>query len=85
PSGSGKTSALRAYDALARLGGGAELGAVFPDPGACVPERARPDAQRRRGFRIGCTADGAEGPVHLDVAVQAEPELRIVGERLSAD
>ena len=85
PSGSGKTSALRAYDALARLGGGAELGAVFPDPGACVPERARPDAQHRRGFRIGCTADGAEGPVHLDVAVQAEPELRIVGERLTAD
>ncbi|MFJ6075289.1 ATP-binding protein [Streptomyces sp. NPDC093065] len=85
PSGSGKTSALRAYEALARLGGGAELGAVFPDPGACVPERARPDAQRRRGFRIGCTADGAEGPVHLDVAVQCEPELRIVGERLTAD
>ncbi|MYS69531.1 ATP-binding protein, partial [Streptomyces sp. SID5926] len=44
-----------------------------------------PDAQHRRGFRIGCTADGAEGPVHLDVAVQAEPELRIVGERLTAD
>ncbi|MER6168187.1 ATP-binding protein [Streptomyces violaceorubidus] len=85
PSGSGKSSALRAYDALARLGGGAELGAVFPDPVACVPERARPDAQHRRGFRIGCTADGAEGPVHLDVAVQAEPELRIVGERLTAD
>ncbi|WP_370664998.1 ATP-binding protein [Streptomyces sp. IBSBF 2507] len=85
PSGSGKTTALRAYDALARLGGGAELGAVFPDPTACVPERARPDAQHRRGFRIGCTADGAQGPVHLDVAVQAEPELRIVGERLTAD
>jgi hypothetical protein len=57
---------------------------VFPDPVACVPERARPDAQRRRGFRIGCTADGPEGPVRLDVAVQAEPELRIVGERLTA-
>ncbi|MFG2683458.1 ATP-binding protein [Streptomyces sp. NPDC048392] len=85
PSGSGKTTALRAYDALARLGGGAELGAVFPDPAACVPERARPDAQHRRGFRIGCTADGAAGPVRLDVAVQAEPELRIVGERLTAD
>ncbi|WP_369273941.1 ATP-binding protein [Streptomyces sp. R11] len=84
PSGSGKTTALRAYEALARLGAGAEVGEVFPDPVACVPERARPDAQRRRGFRIGCTADGPEGQVRLDVAVQAEPELRIVGERLSA-
>ncbi|MFJ3337919.1 AAA family ATPase [Streptomyces sp. NPDC086766] len=83
PSGSGKTTALTAYEALARLGGGAELGAVFPDPVACVPERARPDAQRRRGFRIGCTVDGPEGPVRLDVAVQAEPELRVVGERLT--
>ncbi|PNG16331.1 biotin transporter BioY, partial [Streptomyces cahuitamycinicus] len=71
--------------ALARLGGGAELGEAFPDPTACVPERARPDAQRRRGFRIGCTADGPAGPVRLDVAVQAEPELRVVGERLTAD
>ncbi|MFI5686496.1 AAA family ATPase [Streptomyces sp. NPDC051636] len=84
PSGSGKSTALEAYEALARLGGGAPLAEVFPDPVACVPERARPDAQRRRGFRIGCTADGAEGPVRLDVAVQAEPELRIVGERLTA-
>ncbi|MEU2775461.1 ATP-binding protein [Streptomyces sp. NPDC007162] len=84
PSGSGKSTVLAAYEALARLGGGAALAEVFPDPGALVPERARPDAQRRRGFRIGCTADGAEGPVRLDVAVQAEPELRIVGERLTA-
>ncbi|MBV7695688.1 ATP-binding protein [Streptomyces sp. TRM70350] len=84
PSGSGKTTALRAYEALARLGGGARLGEVFPDPVACVPERARPDAQRRRGFRIGCTADGPEGPVRLDIAVQVEPELRIVGERLTS-
>jgi energy-coupling factor transporter ATP-binding protein EcfA2 len=83
-SGSGKSTALRAYEALARLGGGAGLEEVFPDPVACVPERARPDAQRRRGFRIGCTADGPEGPVRLDVAVQAEPELRIVGERLTS-
>ncbi|MEU2751655.1 ATP-binding protein [Streptomyces collinus] len=85
PSGSGKSSALRAYEALARLGGGARLGEAFPDPTACVPERARPDAQRRRGFRIGCTADGPAGPVRLDVAVQAEPELRVVGERLTSD
>ncbi|MFD9463950.1 AAA family ATPase [Streptomyces sp. NPDC060027] len=84
PSGSGKTAALRAYEALARLGAGAELQEVFPDPVGCVPERSRPDAQRRRGFRIGCTVDGPEGPVRLDVAVQAEPELRVVGERLSA-
>lgn len=84
PSGSGKTGALRAYEALARLGGGASLVEAFPDPVACVPDRARPDAQRRRGFRIGCTADGPEGPVRLDVAVQAEPQLRIVGERLTS-
>ncbi|MDX3450891.1 ATP-binding protein [Streptomyces sp. ME02-8801-2C] len=84
PSGSGKSTALRAYESLARLGSGVTVGEAFPDPAACVPERARPDAQRRRGFRIGCTADGPEGPVRLDVAVQAEPELRIVGERLSA-
>ncbi|MFC4472210.1 ATP-binding protein [Streptomyces xiangluensis] len=83
PSGSGKSSALRAYEALARLGGGASLGEVFPDPGACVPERARPDAGRRRGFRIGCTVDGPAGVVRLDLAVQAEPGLRIAGERLT--
>ncbi|MEV6014370.1 MULTISPECIES: ATP-binding protein [unclassified Streptomyces] len=84
PSGSGKTTALRAYEALARLGAGAGLSEVFPDPVACVPERSRADAQQRRGFRIGCTVDGPEGPVRLDVAVQVEPELRVVGERLSA-
>ncbi|MET7850595.1 ATP-binding protein [Streptomyces avermitilis] len=84
PSGCGKSRALQAYEALARLAGGAELGEVFPDPAACVPQRARPDAQRRRGFRIGCTADGPEGPVRLDVAVQAEPLPRIVGERLTS-
>ncbi len=84
PSGSGKSSALRAFEALARLGGGAPLDEVFPDAAGCVPERARPDAQRRRGFRLGCTVDGPVGPVRLDLSVQAEPELRIVGERLTA-
>ncbi|ROP46198.1 hypothetical protein EDD94_5853 [Streptomyces sp. PanSC9] len=85
PSGAGKTTALAAFEALARLGGGAPLPEAFPDPAACVPERARPDAGGRRGFRIGCTADGAEGPVRLDLAVQAEPEPRVVGERLTVD
>ncbi|MET9373593.1 ATP-binding protein [Streptomyces sp. NPDC002992] len=82
-SGSGKSSALRAYEALARLGAGDDLATAFPDAADCVPERARPDAQGRRGFRIGCTVDGPVGPVHLDIAVQAEPRLRIVGERLT--
>ncbi|MER7957835.1 ATP-binding protein [Streptomyces sp. NPDC096030] len=82
-SGSGKSAALRAYEALARLGAGEDLAAAFPDAVACVPERARPDAQGRRGFRIGCTVDGPAGPVRLDLAVQVEPSLRIVGERLT--
>ncbi|MEV6651454.1 ATP-binding protein [Streptomyces sp. NPDC051219] len=84
-SGSGKSSALQAYEALARLGSGAALGEVFRDPPGCVPEGAEADAQGRRGFRIGCTVDGPVGPVRLDLAVQAEPELRVVGERLTAD
>ncbi|MET9609456.1 ATP-binding protein [Streptomyces sp. NPDC006512] len=83
PSGSGKSQALAAYEALAGLGCGRPLDDVFPDPAARVPERAVPDADGRRGFRIGCTVDGPAGPVRLDLAVQAEPELRVVGERLS--
>ncbi|MGW8728576.1 AAA family ATPase [Streptomyces sp. NPDC055808] len=85
PSGSGKTSVLEAFEALARLGSGAALGSVFRDPAGCVPERAEADAQGRRGFRIGCTVDGPAGPVRLDLAVQAEPELRVVGERLTSE
>lgn len=85
PSGSGKSQVLDAYTALAALGSGATLEEAFPDPAARIPDRAAPDAQRRRGFRIGCTVDGPAGPVRLDLAVQAEPELRIVGERLSQD
>ncbi|MEU3402811.1 ATP-binding protein [Streptomyces sp. NPDC006670] len=85
PSGSGKSQALEAYAALSRLASGAALEEVFPDPAARVPEAARPDAGGRRGFRIGCTVDGPAGPVRLDLAVQAEPTLRIAGERLSQD
>ncbi|GAB2820191.1 AAA family ATPase [Streptomyces daliensis] len=87
PSGSGKSTVLEAYEALARLGGGEALGEVFGTvsggPSAYVPQRARPDGQGRRGFRLGCTVDGPAGTVHFDVAVQAEPELRIAGERLT--
>lgn len=83
PSGSGKSGVLEAYAALARLAGGHRLEEVFRDPAGYIPRRARPDGQGRRGFRIGCTVDGPVGPVRLDVAVQAEPELRIVGERMT--
>ncbi|MDG4865317.1 ATP-binding protein, partial [Streptomyces sp. T-3] len=38
PSGSGKSSALQAYEALARLAAGATLAEAFPEPAACVPE-----------------------------------------------
>ncbi|MFD8544242.1 biotin transporter BioY [Streptomyces sp. NPDC059649] len=86
-SGSGKSSALQAYEILARLGSGESLARAVRDvagsASACVPAGARPDEQGRRGFRIGCTVDGPAGPVDLDLAVQAEPELRIVGERLT--
>ncbi|MEV6564316.1 biotin transporter BioY [Streptomyces kronopolitis] len=86
-SGSGKSSALQAYAILARLGSGESLTRALVEvaggPSACVPAGARPDEQGRRGFRIGCTVDGPAGPVCLDLAVQTEPELRIVGERLT--
>jgi energy-coupling factor transporter ATP-binding protein EcfA2 len=82
-SGSGKSTALRGYEALARLAAGDPLEDVFPDPAAWVPEGAGADAQGRRGFRLGCTVEGPAGPVRLDLAVQAEPALRIVGERLT--
>lgn len=91
PSGTGKSSVLEALAALGRLAGGDELGEVFAGSAgtvrggaaACVPQGAQPDAEGRRGFRIGCTAQGPVGQVRLDLAVQTEPELRIVGERLT--
>ncbi|WP_246144646.1 ATP-binding protein [Actinacidiphila oryziradicis] len=89
-SGTGKSSVLEALAALGRLAGGEELAEAFEESGtvrggvaACVPHGAQPDAEGRRGFRVGCTVNGPVGPVRLDVAVQTEPELRIVGERLT--
>ncbi|MFI5805949.1 AAA family ATPase [Streptomyces sp. NPDC051561] len=85
PSGSGKSTVLRVYEALAKLASGETLGEVFADPAGCVPERTAAGGQSRRGFRIGITVDGPAGAVQLDLAVQAEPELRIVSERLTCD
>ncbi|MEV6007261.1 ATP-binding protein [Streptomyces sp. NPDC051976] len=87
-SGTGKSSVLEALAALGRLACGDGLDEVFSSvvrggAAACVPQGAQPDPQGRRGFRIGCTVTGPVGPVRLDVAIQAEPTLRIVGERLT--
>ncbi|WNI18450.1 AAA family ATPase [Actinacidiphila sp. ITFR-21] len=87
-SGTGKSSVLEGLTALGRLACGAGLHEVFETSvrggaAACVPQGAQPDVQGRRGFRIGCTVTGPIGPVRLDIAVQAEPTLRIVGERLT--
>jgi predicted ATPase len=89
PSGCGKSTVLDAYAALARLGNGDALEEVFGEegsggPASNVPHGAAPDAQGRRGFRLGCTVNGPAGPIRLDLAVQAEPQLRIAGERLTA-
>lgn len=82
PSGAGKSNALEALLLLGRLAAGATLpeavGAVRGGAAACVPLGTVPDGQGRRGFRIGCTVDGPVGPVHLDVAVQVEPDRKSV-------
>jgi energy-coupling factor transporter ATP-binding protein EcfA2 len=93
-SGTGKSSVLEGLAVLGRLASGADLQEVFAVPrsgrslvrggaAACVPQDAPPDPQGRRGFRIGCTADGPLGEVSLHLAVQVEPTLRVVGERLA--
>ncbi|HEX2298423.1 MAG TPA: hypothetical protein VHH34_07885 [Pseudonocardiaceae bacterium] len=89
PSGCGKSTVLEAYAALARLGNGDTLEEVFGEegsggPASHVPHGAPPDTEGRRGFRLGCTVNGPAGPVRLDLAVQAEPVLRVAGERLTA-
>ena len=88
PSGSGKTTVLDAYEGLARLGRGEALGEVFGSmrggPAALVPRHLAADRLGRRGFRLGCTVTGRVGEVRLDVAVQAEPRLCVVGERLTS-
>ncbi len=88
PAGAGKSSVLEALVLLSRLAAGDELRpavgeSVRGGADACVPEGSRPDDQGRRGFRLGCTVEGPAGTVRLDVAVQTEPELRVVGERLT--
>lgn len=87
PAGSGRSTVVEAYEALSRLASGESLqqvfGTVIGGPSSFVPHSARPDELGRRGFRIGVTVAGPVGDVRLDLAVQAEPSLRVVGERLA--
>ncbi|MCK1797025.1 ATP-binding protein [Streptomyces sp. XM4193] len=87
PAGSGRSTVVEAYEALSRLAAGESLRQVFGTaeggPSSYVPRSAGPDELGRRGFRIGVTVTGPVGEVRLDLAVQAEPSLRVVGERLS--
>ncbi len=88
PAGSGKSSVLEALLLLSRLAAGDELSravqmSVRGGADACAPAESRPDSQGRRGFRLGCTVEGPAGTVRLHLAVQTEPELRVVGERLT--
>ncbi|AEW97020.1 bldA-regulated nucleotide binding protein [Streptantibioticus cattleyicolor NRRL 8057 = DSM 46488] len=89
PGGSGKTSVLEALSLLALLGRGeavedAIAAVVRGGAGACAPQGGASDGQGRRGFRLGCSVAGPQGTVRLDLAVQTEPEVRVVGERLTA-
>ncbi|WP_443732114.1 ATP-binding protein [Streptantibioticus silvisoli] len=86
--GTGKSSALEALVLLSRLAAGDELATAIQQTvsggvNACAPDSSRPDDQGRRGFHLGCTVNGPSGEVRLDLAVQTEPELRVVGERLT--
>lgn len=87
PSGAGKSNVLEALAFLGRLGGGERvadaLRPVRGGPGGCVPLGSAEDEQGRRGIRLGCTVEGQLGPVRLELAVQVDPEVRIVGERLT--
>ncbi|GGO91165.1 biotin transporter BioY [Wenjunlia tyrosinilytica] len=85
--GAGKSNALEALAVLGQLANGETvsdaLRGVRGGAAACVPLGVGADVQGRRGIRIGCTVDGRLGPVRLELAVQVEPELRIVGERMT--
>jgi hypothetical protein len=88
-SGSGKSNALDGLAALSALAGDAEIAEALDGTGpdgtapavrggltGCVP-------YGRQGFLLGCTVSTPDGPVCLDVAVRADPPVRITRERLS--
>ena len=84
--GSGKSNALDALWVLARLAtgedlrdaldGGREGSAVRGGAAGCVPFG-------QRVFSLGCTVRTGSSAVQLDVAIQVEPVVQIVYERLT--
>ncbi|MET9291582.1 ATP-binding protein [Streptomyces sp. NPDC003077] len=84
---SGKSNALDGLEVLSRLARGEDItealesrrSAAGPVRGGltgCVPHGSD-------RFSLGCTVRTERGPIHLDVTVEVEPEVRIVRERLS--
>ncbi|WP_461027402.1 AAA family ATPase [Streptomyces sparsus] len=84
---SGKSNALDGLEVLSRLARGEDItealesrrsaaGPVRGGLAGCVPHGSD-------RFSLGCSVRTEDGPVHLDVTVQVEPEVRIVEERLS--
>jgi predicted ATPase len=84
---SGKSNALDGIEVLARLAGGEELvdaldgrrregGPVRGGSRGCAPHG-------RASFELGCTVSVDDDVFEFDVEVQAEPDLRVVYERLA--
>jgi predicted ATPase len=84
---SGKSNALDGLEVLSRLARGDDIvnsldsrrgpeGAVRGGLTGCVPHGSD-------RFSLGCTVRTDRGPIHLDVTVQVEPQVRIIDECLS--
>lgn len=84
---SGKSNALDGLEVLSRLARGEDISEA-------LESRRGPEGPVRGGlvgcvphgsdrFSLGCSVRTERGPIHLDVTVQMEPEVRIIEERLS--
>lgn len=82
----GKSNALDGLEVLSRLASGEDItdalesrhsaaGPVRGGLAGCVPHGTD-------SFTLGCSVTGEQGPIHLDVTVTLEPDVRIVAERL---
>ncbi|WP_405586568.1 AAA family ATPase [Streptomyces sp. NBC_01190] len=84
---SGKSNALDGLEVLSRLARGEDItealesrrgpeGPVRGGLAGCVPHGSD-------RFSLGCSVRTENGPIHLDVTVQVEPEVQIIEEKLS--